>query len=98
MTRPIKLPRRGRGRPSPSADAIYRANVASWCALSTVDWSIQHEGVEPDVKAIRNALAKWPGDDKKAAERKLERFDERVIAIALQCLAESKLNVSKPSA
>ena len=66
--------------------------------LSTVDWLIQHEGVEPDVKAIRNALAKWPGDDKKAAERKLERFDERVIAIALQCLAESKLNVSKPSA
>jgi len=64
--------------------------------LSTVDWLIKHEGIEPDVKAIRNALAKWPGDDEKAAERKLELFDERVIAIALQCLAESKLKVSEP--
>jgi hypothetical protein len=29
----VELPRRSRGRPSPSADATYRASVASWCAL-----------------------------------------------------------------
>ena len=65
--------------------------------LSTVDWLINHESTKPKVKAIRNALTEWPGDDKEAAERKLELFDERVIAIALQCLAKSQLNVSKPS-
>ncbi len=60
--------------------------------LSTVDWLIDHEGVQPEVKAVREALAKWPGDDGKAAARKLELFDERVIGIALQCLSESKLS------
>jgi hypothetical protein len=65
--------------------------------LSTVDWLVTHEGTESEVKAVRAALAKWPGDQK-ARERKLELFDERVIAIALQCLAGSKLSASKPRA
>lgn len=65
--------------------------------LSTVDWLVSREGTEPEVKAVRAALAKWPGDQK-ASERKLELFDERVVAIALQCLAESKLTASKPGA
>jgi O-acetyl-ADP-ribose deacetylase (regulator of RNase III) len=65
--------------------------------LATVDWLVSHEGTEPEVKAVRAALARWPGDQK-ASERKLELFDERVIAIALQCLAESKLTASKPGA
>jgi hypothetical protein len=38
---------------------------------------IEHARIELDVKAIRNALGKWPGDDKKAAECKLGLFDER---------------------
>jgi len=60
--------------------------------LSTVDWLIDHEGIQSEVKAVREALAKWPGDEGKAAARKLELFDERVIGIALQCLSESKLS------
>ena len=56
--------------------------------LATVDWLVT-QGARPDVKAIRAALSKWPGEDRKAAERKLYLFDERVIAIALDTLAES---------
>jgi O-acetyl-ADP-ribose deacetylase (regulator of RNase III) len=63
--------------------------------LSTVDWLIDHEGTEPTTKVLREALAKWPGMDRSAAERKLELFDERVIAIAVQSLAESKLGSNK---
>jgi O-acetyl-ADP-ribose deacetylase (regulator of RNase III) len=59
--------------------------------LSTVDWLVNHDGVEPEIKAIREALGKWPGEDRKAAERKLELFDERVIEIALQSLTNSEL-------
>jgi O-acetyl-ADP-ribose deacetylase (regulator of RNase III) len=62
--------------------------------LSTVDWLIYREGVHPEVKSVRAALAKWPGEQK-ASERKLELFDERVISIALQSLADSKLNANK---
>jgi hypothetical protein len=45
----VELPRRSRGRPSPSADAIYRAQVASWCALileikSSMDFSVGARG------------------------------------------------------
>ena len=45
----VELPRRGPGRPSPSADASYRANVASWCALileinSSMDFSVGARG------------------------------------------------------
>jgi hypothetical protein len=41
----VELPRRPRGRPSPVTDAIYRVNVASWCALileikSSLDFSV----------------------------------------------------------
>jgi O-acetyl-ADP-ribose deacetylase (regulator of RNase III) len=61
--------------------------------LSTVDWLVDHDGTEPEVAAVRAALAKWPGDQK-AGERKLELFDERVIAIALRSLADSKLKAS----
>jgi O-acetyl-ADP-ribose deacetylase (regulator of RNase III) len=65
--------------------------------LSTVDWLVDREGTEPNVKAVRAALSKWPGDQK-AGERKLELFDERVIAIALQSLGDSKLNAGNTGA
>lgn len=60
--------------------------------LSTVDWLVHHNGIDPDVKAVRAALSNWPGD-RTASERKLELFDERVIEIALQSLADSKLRM-----
>jgi len=63
--------------------------------LSTVDWLVNHEGTAPDVKAIRGALSKWPSEDQRAAERKLELFDERLISITLEALAKSKLAPSK---
>jgi O-acetyl-ADP-ribose deacetylase (regulator of RNase III) len=66
--------------------------------LSTVDWLIDHNGVQPEVMAVREALAKWPGEDGKAAARKLGLFDERVIGIALQCLSESKLSTNNSKA
>jgi O-acetyl-ADP-ribose deacetylase (regulator of RNase III) len=65
--------------------------------LSTVDWLITHESIDPEVNAVREAMAKWPGDQI-AAKRKLEQFDERVVAIALDCLAGSKLGSSEKNA
>ena len=32
--------------------------------LSTVDWLVNREGTEPEVKAVRAALANWLGDQK----------------------------------
>ncbi len=57
--------------------------------LATVDWLVQHDGVEPETHAVRAALHKWPGDQK-ARERKVRLFDERVISIALQTLEDSE--------
>lgn len=61
--------------------------------LSTVDWLVNHEGVEASVEVVLEGLAKWPGDTK-ARQRKLELFDERVVAIALESLAASKLGTN----
>ena len=58
--------------------------------LSTVDWLVHREMVEPKAHAVREALSRWPGD-KKARDRKIGLFDERVIDIALQNLIASKL-------
>ena len=62
----VELPRRGRGRPSPSADAAYRANVASWCALileinSSMDFSVGARGW-CYILENRNALRKGDFD------------------------------------
>lgn len=51
--------------------------------LSTVDWLISKEGVEPTVQAVREGLKRWPAD---AAKRKSHLFDERAIGIALERL------------
>ena len=58
--------------------------------LATVDWLVRNEKIERSVEAVRAGLSKWPGDQS-AKERKLALFDERVIAIALQALTESKI-------
>ncbi len=60
--------------------------------LSTVDWLVHHERAEANVEAVRTGISKWPGDDE-TRKRKLDLFDERVVAIALKVLAESKLRV-----
>ncbi|MGD1035677.1 MAG: macro domain-containing protein [Roseiarcus sp.] len=60
--------------------------------LATVDWLVHHEGVEPSASAVRQGLDRWPGDQS-ARERKLAMFDERVIEIALQSLANSAIGV-----
>jgi O-acetyl-ADP-ribose deacetylase (regulator of RNase III) len=65
--------------------------------LSTVDWLVHHEKVAAKVNAIKDGLSKWPGDDK-AKDRKVGLFDERVIEIALHCLAESELASSEQGA
>jgi len=65
--------------------------------LSTVDWLVHHERTEAKVDAVRVGLSNWPGDED-TRKRKLELFDERVIAIALQVLTESKLNANKTPA
>src|SRR5262245_18147058 len=45
----LLLARRARGRPTPAADAVYRTQVASWCALileinSSMDFSVGARG------------------------------------------------------
>ena len=54
--------------------------------LSTVDWLIEREHVEPTLKGIRSGLRKWPGGEL-AGERKLRLFDDRVLGLALDHLA-----------
>jgi len=51
--------------------------------LSTVDWLISKEGVEPTVQAVREGLKRWPAG---AEKRKSHLFDERAIGIALERL------------
>jgi len=60
--------------------------------LSTVDWLVYRDSVEPNVNAVTAGLSQWICD-KSASQRKLALFDERVIAIALETLASSPLSV-----
>lgn len=52
--------------------------------LATVDWLVEHDA-EPTPDGIRAGLADW-GGGAEAAQRKLQLFDKRIIAIALQRL------------
>jgi O-acetyl-ADP-ribose deacetylase (regulator of RNase III) len=53
--------------------------------LSTVDWLIEREHVEPTVQGIRSGLRKWPAGEP-TAERKLRLFDDRMLQLALDKL------------
>ena len=55
--------------------------------LATVDWLLAEGGCEPTVVSIRSGLANWFGGGS-AARRKLKIFDERLITIALERLAQ----------
>lgn len=50
--------------------------------LSTVDWLIHRQGVEPELEKIRDGIRNWPGG-KGAGDRKLRIFDDRMIGLAL---------------
>jgi O-acetyl-ADP-ribose deacetylase (regulator of RNase III) len=56
--------------------------------LSTVDWLIQREDMEPSVSTIRDGLGKWPGGEG-SAQRKQRLFDERLIGLALERLTNN---------
>jgi len=51
--------------------------------LATVDWLVVHEGCEPELAAVRQALDSWPGG-KSAGQRKQHLFDDRMVVSALE--------------
>jgi O-acetyl-ADP-ribose deacetylase (regulator of RNase III) len=53
--------------------------------LSTVDWLLSREHIEPTVPAVREGLRHWPGGTDVAA-RKNRLFDDRALTIALKRL------------
>ena len=62
--------------------------------LATIDWLLTREGRRPEPEDIKEGLAVWPGA-RKAGERKLRIFDDRLIALALERLtAESETQAS----
>lgn len=56
--------------------------------LSTVDWLMAKQGVEPNVEAIKEAIMQWPAGIN-SAKRKATLFDDRSISIALERLTSS---------
>ncbi|MEW6599026.1 MAG: macro domain-containing protein [Pseudomonadota bacterium] len=52
--------------------------------LATVEW-LRRNGVEPTVSGMTAGIRTWPGGDK-AAERKANIFDERLVSLALDRL------------
>jgi O-acetyl-ADP-ribose deacetylase (regulator of RNase III) len=55
--------------------------------LATVDWLIHKDDVDPTREAIKKALRNWAGGGASGA-RKLRLFDDRLIELALERLAE----------
>lgn len=54
--------------------------------LATVDWLLTRGGCAPNVASLRAALERWPGG-RPAAARKRRLFDDRLMALALDRLA-----------
>jgi hypothetical protein len=55
--------------------------------LATVDWLLARGGCAPTVEGIRAGLSRWPGGGD-AGQRRRRLFDERLIGIALERLAQ----------
>lgn len=53
--------------------------------LSTVDWLVEREGINPDAASVLNGLANWSGGAP-AGQRKLKIFNERLVELALSRL------------
>ncbi|MGE7993331.1 type II toxin-antitoxin system antitoxin DNA ADP-ribosyl glycohydrolase DarG [Pseudomonas sp. NPDC089554] len=63
--------------------------------LATVDWLLHHEGVEPNLAAIREGLRNWAAGAG-AGKRKSELFDDEALGIALERLSVFGLEHSRP--
>ena len=57
--------------------------------LATVDWIVSEMHCEPNLAAVMQGLKKWPGAS--AARRKVKLFDDRLLSLALERLAETGL-------
>jgi O-acetyl-ADP-ribose deacetylase (regulator of RNase III) len=55
--------------------------------MATVDWLLSEERCTASISGLREGLAKWPGGET-AAKRKQSLFDERLLGLALERLAE----------
>lgn len=53
--------------------------------LATVDWIRQARAEEPTLDEVRVELSRWPGS-RSVAERKLQLFDDDMLAVALERL------------
>lgn len=56
--------------------------------LATIDWMMQHDGIEPTVEGVMEGLKEWAGGEA-ASQRKLKIFGPRLVAIALEKLEVS---------
>ncbi|HKO56748.1 MAG TPA: macro domain-containing protein [Thermoanaerobaculia bacterium] len=56
--------------------------------LATVDWLIARAQCRPELTAIKAGLRAWPGGAG-AGERKLKIFDDRMLELAIERLAET---------
>jgi O-acetyl-ADP-ribose deacetylase (regulator of RNase III) len=65
--------------------------------LSTVDWLLNHDKVEPTREGVKSGLQSWLGGGE-ASERKLRLFEDDFIDLALSRLAEypSKESANAP--
>jgi O-acetyl-ADP-ribose deacetylase (regulator of RNase III) len=55
--------------------------------LSTVDWLVNHDKVEPTHEGVKKGLQSWLGGGE-ASQRKLQLFEDEIIDLALSRLAE----------
>ena len=56
--------------------------------LATVDWLVVKEACSPTVDGIKAGLPKWPGGGGGSAARKQRIFDDRLITLAIERLAD----------
>lgn len=65
--------------------------------ISTVDWLVNHDSVDPTLDAIKLKLKTWTGGEA-AGQRKLDLFEDRMIEIAIGSLSDAGLIDSRREA
>jgi hypothetical protein len=58
--------------------------------LATVDWIVAKMNREPTLDGVKQGLKQWPGGAA-AGRRKQKLFDDRLLSIALERIAEANL-------
>lgn len=58
--------------------------------LATVDWIVSKMKFEPTLSSLKQGLKQWPGGPS-AGRRKQKLFDDRLLTIALERIAQAKL-------